>query len=102
MSQFNFLAPVSKEMKIVESRLDKYVQSDLAMLNEAAGHLIGAGGKRLRPGFALLAAKIYQDDLENIIPLAIALELVHMATLVHDDVIDNSMVRRGTDTVKLA
>ena len=102
MSQFDFLALVSKEMKIVESRLDKHVQSDLAMLNEAAGHLISAGGKRLRPGFALLSAKIYKDDLGNIIPLAAALELMHMATLVHDDVIDNSLVRRGTDTVKLA
>ncbi|MCR4399451.1 MAG: polyprenyl synthetase family protein, partial [Syntrophomonadaceae bacterium] len=63
-------------------------------------HLIEAGGKRLRPAFALLAGSFYADSLEPLIPMAVALELVHMATLVHDDVIDNSLLRRGRPTVK--
>ncbi|WP_333871353.1 polyprenyl synthetase family protein, partial [Desulforamulus putei] len=62
--------------------------------------LLNAGGKRLRPAFALLAGKLYNYRLEKLLPLAVALELIHMASLVHDDVVDDSMTRRGTPTVK--
>lgn len=72
----------------------------MPLLNEASAHLIKAGGKRLRPGFALLAAQMYHDSLDEVIPIAVALELIHMASLVHDDVIDDSETRRGTVTVK--
>jgi len=54
----------------------------------------------LRPAFALLAGKLYNYRLEKLLPLAVALELIHMASLVHDDVVDDSMTRRGTPTVK--
>jgi heptaprenyl diphosphate synthase len=59
-----------------------------------------AGGKRMRPAFALLAAKLFQEDLTRVRPLAVALEMVHLASLIHDDVVDNSMLRRGIETVK--
>ncbi|HBQ85096.1 MAG TPA: heptaprenyl diphosphate synthase, partial [Syntrophomonas sp.] len=58
--------------------------SSLALLDEASAHLIKAGGKRIRPGFALLAARMYMTSLERAIPLAVTLELIHMASLVHD------------------
>lgn len=54
----------------------------------------------MRPAFALLAGKLYHYNLEKLLSLAVALELIHMATLVHDDVVDDSMTRRGTPTVK--
>ncbi len=54
----------------------------------------------MRPAFALLAGKLYNYRLEKLLPLAVALELIHMASLVHDDVVDDSMTRRGTPTVK--
>lgn len=54
----------------------------------------------MRPAFALLAGKLYHYNLDKLLPLAVALELIHMATLVHDDVVDDSMTRRGTPTVK--
>ncbi len=91
---------INKELSVVEEGLTKSMVSDLAMMNDAATHLVKAGGKRLRPAFALLAAKLFSDSVEKVIPLAIALELIHMATLVHDDVIDNSILRRGQETVK--
>lgn len=100
MGPNDFFAPVAEELQRVESSLETSINTQLSLLKEASTHLIKAGGKRLRPAFALLAARVFQDDLEEIIPLAVALELTHMATLVHDDVIDNSQTRRGADTVK--
>lgn len=100
MEPNNFFAPIARELNMVESNLDKNINTALPVLEQASTHLIKAGGKRLRPAFALLAAKVFADNLDNIIPVAVALELTHMATLVHDDVIDNSQMRRGADTVK--
>lgn len=98
----DLFAPVSKELQIVEKSLEESIDSKLATLNSASLHLLDAGGKRLRPAFALLSARLFRDDLTEIIPMATALELIHMATLVHDDVIDNSITRRGSATVKSA
>lgn len=100
MGPNDFFAPVADELQRVESSLETNINTKLSLLQEASTHLIKAGGKRLRPAFALLAARVFRDDLDEIIPLAVALELTHMATLVHDDVIDNSQTRRGADTVK--
>ena len=98
--EFDLFKLVCKEMELVEQSLYQHVNTSEQVLSEASTHLIKAGGKRIRPGFALLVARMYRDDIGYAIPLATALELVHMATLVHDDVIDNSEVRRGTGTVK--
>jgi heptaprenyl diphosphate synthase len=100
MLDFRFFNPIKKELKIVERSLIDNIDTDIPILDNASTHLIKAGGKRLRPAFTLLAAKIYADSLEKAIPVAVALELIHMASLVHDDVIDNSNVRRGAETVK--
>lgn len=100
MLDFRFFNPIKKELKIVERSLIDNIDTDISLLDNASTHLIKAGGKRLRPAFTLLAAKIYADSLEKVIPVAVALELIHMASLVHDDVIDNSNVRRGAETVK--
>ena len=61
--------------------------------------LFAAGGKRIRPALVLLAARIGTYDLERLTPAAMAVELTHAATLVHDDVIDRATVRRGRPTV---
>jgi heptaprenyl diphosphate synthase len=102
MPKIELFGPVSEELEIVEAELSKNINTRLDLLRKASTHLIAAGGKRLRPAFALLAARVYQKDLGHVVPLAVALELIHMASLVHDDVIDNSLTRRGTDTVKRA
>ena len=100
MTDFDLFKPINHELSIVEENLLTSINTDVLLLNQAATHLLKAGGKRLRPAFALLAARLFSENLENTIPMAVALELVHMATLVHDDVIDNSMLRRGSATVK--
>ncbi|MEN3004752.1 polyprenyl synthetase family protein [Dehalobacterium formicoaceticum] len=91
---------INGDLKVVEKELEKYVLTQEPELTLAAGHLLKAGGKRIRPAFALLAGKFYRYDYEKILPLAVALEIIHMASLVHDDVVDASMTRRGHPTVK--
>ena len=61
-------------------------------------HVLGAGGKRVRPAIALLAGKLGNYDLDLLVPLAASIELLHSATLVHDDVIDAAPTRRGRAT----
>lgn len=100
MTSFDLFNQISDELAIVEERLITSIQSDLPILDQASTHLVKAGGKRLRPAFALLSAKMFTESLDEVIPLAVALELIHMATLVHDDVIDDSSLRRGRETVK--
>lgn len=100
MSNFELFNQVADELAIVEERLISSIHSDLPLLDQASTHLVRAGGKRLRPAFTLLSAKLFSETLDDVIPLAVALELIHMATLVHDDVIDNSSLRRGRETVK--
>ncbi|UOF89730.1 polyprenyl synthetase family protein [Fodinisporobacter ferrooxydans] len=90
------------DLEIVEKRLLKEVQSNEKVLQKASAHLLKAGGKRIRPVFVLLAAKFGEYDLERLSRVAVALELIHMATLVHDDVIDDADKRRGSPTVKSA
>ncbi len=95
-----FFDSILPELNLVEAGLTKHINSNVSIINDAAAHLIKAGGKRMRPAFVLLAAKYYKEDIQDIIPLAEALELIHAATLVHDDLIDNSDTRRGAATVR--
>jgi heptaprenyl diphosphate synthase len=100
MTNFELFNYISDELNQVEEQLLNHIHSDLPVLENASVHLVKAGGKRLRPAFALLSAKLFSASVQEVIPLATALELIHMATLVHDDVIDNSSLRRGQKTVK--
>ncbi|WP_027364220.1 polyprenyl synthetase family protein [Desulfotruncus alcoholivorax] len=97
---FDFFSEIRYELGIVEEELKQAVRASNELLTETATHLIDAGGKRLRPAFCLLGGKFYHFDLDKLLPLAVALELIHMATLVHDDVVDSSLTRRGMPTVK--
>lgn len=91
---------IRDDLQAVEKELRAVVQTQNPLLTETSTHLLNAGGKRLRPALSLFGAKFYNFDLEKVLPLAVALELIHMATLVHDDVVDASMTRRGIPTVK--
>lgn len=77
---------VNSELKTVENELFKFIKTDLPVLRESSIHLLEAGGKRLKPAFALLAGKFYGSSIDKLLLVAMALELIHMATLVHDDV----------------
>lgn len=84
----------------VEEELHRVVDSDVTILDEASHHIISSGGKRLRPQLLFLSyLAAGGQDLEEIVPMAAAIELVHTATLVHDDINDHSVMRRGKITV---
>ncbi len=91
---------IKDELAIVERELQATLQTPDPFLTETSTHLLKAGGKRLRPAFSLLGGKCANFHLERVLPLAVALELIHMATLVHDDVVDAAMTRRGVPTIK--
>ncbi len=95
-----FTDDIQPELQQVETTLLSSVKSRQPILEQSAVHLLQAGGKRLRPALVLIAAKFGPADLQQVQPLAVSLELIHMATLVHDDVIDASVTRRGMPTVK--
>ncbi|NLT96070.1 MAG: heptaprenyl diphosphate synthase [Clostridia bacterium] len=93
---------IKKELASVEKFLEQYTDFSHSELKKSAHHTLKAGGKRIRPAFVLLAGKIYnQDKTYDLIPLAAAMELIHMSSLVHDDVIDQADIRRGKSTVRV-
>lgn len=93
-------ADLKSDIEIIETELEKALNSSSHLLNEASLHLLQAGGKRIRPVFVLLSAKFGDYQIERMKYIAVPLELIHMASLVHDDVIDDSNMRRGRSTVK--
>ncbi|HSI65852.1 MAG TPA: heptaprenyl diphosphate synthase component II [Planococcus sp. (in: firmicutes)] len=88
------------ELDMIEKELEQAVDSTSPLLQDASLHLLQAGGKRIRPVFVLLAGKFGEYDIDVMKRVAVPLELIHMASLVHDDVIDDSEMRRGNLTVK--
>ncbi|WP_416826738.1 heptaprenyl diphosphate synthase component II [Ectobacillus polymachus] len=87
------------DIEKIEQEMQAVVSSDQHMLQDAALQLIRAGGKRIRPVFVLLSGKFGTYKLDTIKYVAVALELIHMASLIHDDVIDAALLRRGSATV---
>ena len=83
------------DMKRVEDLLRKQIQGDYPLVIETSRHLVEAGGKRLRPLLALLAAQFGDSKRPEIIEAAVVCELTHLATLYHDDVMDEAPLRRG-------
>jgi heptaprenyl diphosphate synthase len=79
----------------VEAALATAVGSEHRFVREAAGHLMAAGGKRFRPMLALLAAQLGNATAPEVVQAAVVCELTHLATLYHDDVMDEAAVRRG-------
>ncbi|MCA1039804.1 heptaprenyl diphosphate synthase component II [Bacillus infantis] len=91
---------LDSDINIIEQSLEETVQAESPLLRNASMHLLQAGGKRIRPVFVLLSAKFGSYDISEIKKVAVALELIHMASLVHDDVIDDAELRRGKPTIK--
>jgi octaprenyl-diphosphate synthase len=75
------------------------LSSDVVLINQIGQYIVQSGGKRLRPNLLLLAARAVGYRGENHITLATVIEFIHTATLLHDDVVDESSLRRGRDTV---
>lgn len=92
-------APVKEDLLKVDETVDRVGIVDFPHLAQLLEYSLRADGKRIRPALTLLAGKFYDYDLERLVPMAAALEIMHTATLVHDDAIDHSVVRRGKPTV---
>ncbi len=93
---------ISRLMDRVEERMSALAGGHGAVLGQHAGETIAAGGKRLRPLLVFLAAGVPVPESEGLVRAAVAVELVHGATLVHDDVLDGAALRRGRPTVVAA
>ncbi|MCC3647875.1 MULTISPECIES: heptaprenyl diphosphate synthase component II [Cytobacillus] len=91
---------LNSDLNVIENELEETIKAESPLLHQASLHLLQAGGKRIRPVFVLLAAKFGEYDIDKIKNVAVSLELIHMASLVHDDVIDDAELRRGQPTIK--
>ncbi|WP_078432775.1 heptaprenyl diphosphate synthase component II [Metabacillus halosaccharovorans] len=96
-AMYSFL---NNDLNIIEQELEITAVSEYPLLREANVELLKAGGKRIRPVFVLLSSMFGNYDINIVKHVAVALETIHMASLVHDDVIDDAELRRGQPTVK--
>ncbi len=85
-------------MQLVNQRIQRALHSDVVLINQMGSYIIGAGGKRLRPRLVLLSALAHGYDGPHHTNVAAIIEFIHTATLLHDDVVDSSTMRRGQDT----
>jgi heptaprenyl diphosphate synthase len=95
----DFLAPVQADLDDFEKRLHAIVRADMGPLADAMQQILDAGGKRLRPALVILAARLGRPHLEDVFRAAMAIEFIHSATLIHDDLIDHAPTRRGLPTI---
>jgi geranylgeranyl diphosphate synthase type I len=92
-----YLESVAKQ---IDHMIDRYFVDTVGELNKASAHLLAAGGKRLRPAVVMLAADaVRPGSSDDILPAALALEITHTFTLIHDDIMDDDNLRRGVQTV---
>ena len=94
-------AQLVSQMADVEALLRSHTRSEYPFVDETAHHLVAAGGKRLRPLLTLLTAQYGDPNREGIIAAAVACEITHLATLYHDDVMDEAPLRRGVESANM-
>ena len=93
------LGPIQKEIDLFEKRLDETLHSDVEMVHQIARYMATLKGKRLRPALVVLCAKATGLWDDRIIDAGVGVEMIHAATMVHDDVVDGAATRRGRDSV---
>lgn len=99
MNTVTFITPVQEKVKLVEERIRAQALESHPDLRAALEHILASGGKRVRPTVVLLVGNMLGGPEEKLITLGAAVEMLHTATLVHDDLIDGSLLRRGTPTL---
>jgi octaprenyl-diphosphate synthase len=92
------LAPITDDLSLVDLTIRKRLDSDVALIKTISDYIVGAGGKRLRPAVLLLVARALGYRGKAHVDLAVVIEFIHTATLLHDDVVDESDLRRGRST----
>ena len=94
----SFIDPIAADMGAVNAVIRQQLYSEVPLVNQVAEYIIGAGGKRIRPVLVLLIANAYAYQGNAQHTLAAVIEFIHTATLLHDDVVDESSLRRGKQT----
>ena len=90
---------IQSDMDQVDATFEERATSGLDILNSASMHALGSPGKRLRTALTLLSGKMKTYRFDKLLHLSVAFEMVHLATLIHDDIVDNAKTRRGSPTV---
>ena len=88
------------ELEKLEITLSESINSDIELATEVSGYIVKSGGKRIRPAICILVAKTLGYSEADLILLASSIELLHTATLIHDDVVDESPIRRGKESIQ--
>jgi geranylgeranyl pyrophosphate synthase len=99
LNTVSFLSPVQEQLRLVEARLHAQADDRHPDLRAALEQILAAGGKRIRPTVGLLVGNMLGAPSDKLVTLGAAVELLHTATLVHDDLIDGSLLRRGMPTL---
>jgi octaprenyl-diphosphate synthase len=94
----NIQTLAQKDMTAVNDIIYSQINSDVALINQLGVYIVNAGGKRMRPMLTVLAARAFGYQGEEHISIAAIIEFIHTATLLHDDVVDESNMRRGRET----
>jgi len=92
-------APIQKDLDKVKETLKSISRMDYKWLSEQLSYIVSETGKGMRPALTLLSSKSFDYNLTYLIPMAVSVELMHTATLVHDDAIDKASTRRGQSTI---
>jgi len=90
---------LANELDSLEVNLMESISSEIKLASEVSNHLVSSGGKRIRPVVCILIAKAFSYQGQDLIKLASSIELLHSATLIHDDVVDQSLIRRGKQSI---
>ena len=94
-----YVGPISADLELFSSKLNDYLQGDSPLITSIARHLLKSRGKRMRPIFLFLSSRAADNYTAFSVDASLAIELIHTATLLHDDVVDESEMRRGLETV---
>ena len=89
---------ITREMDLVNKLIQQQLHSEVKLINQLGFYIVNSGGKRLRPALVLLSAGVFFCEDQRHINLAAIIEFIHTATLLHDDVVDASLLRRGQKT----
>ncbi|MBI4670611.1 MAG: polyprenyl synthetase family protein [Chloroflexi bacterium] len=99
MELVDILKPIEADMQKVELQLRDAARAEFGPLALVIESIIESGGKRMRPAATLLAGRMFPQRDDNLLKLAVSVELLHMATLIHDDLLDKAATRRGSATI---
>lgn len=97
--QVELFAGIQQDLDQVRVHMDQVLRDDQSFLDQLTSYLLQRQGKMIRPALVILAGKLCHAPLEDLIPIGAGVEILHMATLIHDDIIDDAKERRGLETV---